>query len=229
MLQLKVTLQLEPVIWTGRSSPQVYWLQAGVHQVIIGPFVNVSLFLDLVVVRQAVYFMNEYLKVDVCVYFVGSGHSQMQSAYSLHVVILPAPRDRDTKRHGRMLNVTVNVRCVDLWADLGVNDKDQRSGAPEDHFIIKSGVEKINLARKVPDLEADKGAAGHVFSADLIGALQEQRLAGGHFMEYHLLDGGFPAPTEPHQQNTRFDLWVQGVAEAQTYIWEEDNAGVHAE
>lgn len=74
--------------------PQVDGLQAGVCQVIIGPFVNVSLFLDLVVVRQTVYFMNEYLKVDVCVYFVGSGHSEMQPAHSFQVVILPEARDR---------------------------------------------------------------------------------------------------------------------------------------
>lgn len=59
--------------------------------------------------------MNEYLKVDVCVYFVGSGHSQVQSAYSLHVVILPAPRDRDTKCHGRMLNIEKQMCGLVSW------------------------------------------------------------------------------------------------------------------
>lgn len=75
-----------------RASPQVDGLQAGVAQVVVGPFVNVSLLLDLVVVRQTVDFMNEHLKVDVWVYFVGSGHGEMQPAHGLRVVILPGTR-----------------------------------------------------------------------------------------------------------------------------------------
>lgn len=106
-----------------------------------------------------------------------------------------------------------------VWSSpshLGVNNEDQRSGASEDHFIIKRGLEKVDLSRKVPDLEADEGAAGHVLSADLVGALQEQGLAGGHLVENHLLDGRLPAPAETHQQDTRLDLGAQKVAEAQS-------------
>ena len=58
---------------------------------------------------------------------------------------------------------------------------------------VKSGVEEIDLAGKVPDLEADEGAVGDVLSANLIGALQEESLVGGHLVEHHFLDGGFAA------------------------------------
>lgn len=100
-------------------------------------------------------------------------------------------------------------------SDLGVDNKNQCSGASEDHFIIKCGLKKVDLSRKIPDLETDEGAAGHILSADLVGALQEQGLAGGHLVENHLLDGRLPTPAETHQQNPRFDLGIQKVAEAQ--------------
>lgn len=102
-----------------------------------------------------------------------------------------------------------------MWPDLWVDDKDQRSGASEDHFVVEGGVEEVYLTREVPDLEADEGAAGDVLPADLVGALQKQGLIGGHFMENHLLDGGLAAPTQTHQQDPRFDLSVQRVTEAQ--------------
>lgn len=86
-------------------------LQACICQVVIGPFVNVSLFLDLVVIRQTVYFMNEHLKVDVCVDFVGSGHGEMQPAHSFHVVVLPEARDkRVTQLKGRFI-LQLSLRC----------------------------------------------------------------------------------------------------------------------
>lgn len=112
-----------------------------------------------------------------------------------------------------------------MWSSrshLRVNNKDQCSGTSEDHFIIKRGLEKVDLSRKVPDLEADEGAAGHVLSADLVGALQEQGLAGGHLVENHLLDGRLPAPAETHQQDTRLDLGARKVAEALPCTGEEE-------
>lgn len=102
-----------------------------------------------------------------------------------------------------------------LWPDLWVDDKDKSSSASKDHFIVKGGVKEVNLAGEVPDLEADKGAAGDILSADLIGALQEQGLTGGHFMENHLLDGGLPTPPQAHQQYTRFDISIQRITEPQ--------------
>lgn len=62
---------------TCADSPEVKLLQAGVCQIIVGPPMNVSLCLYFVVVRQAVYFMDEHLKVDVWVHFVGSGYGEM--------------------------------------------------------------------------------------------------------------------------------------------------------
>ena len=56
------------------NSPEVYPFQASICQVIIGPFVDVPLLLNLVVVRQPVHFMDKHLKVDVRVDLVGSGH-----------------------------------------------------------------------------------------------------------------------------------------------------------
>lgn len=52
-------------------------LQVGVCQIVVGPLMNVSLRFYFVVVRQTVYFMDEHLKVDVWVHFVGSGHSEV--------------------------------------------------------------------------------------------------------------------------------------------------------
>lgn len=69
-------------------SPEVELLQAGVCQVIVSPLMNVSLRFYLVVVRQAVYFMDEHLKVDVWVHFVRPRYGQMQPPKGLHVVIL---------------------------------------------------------------------------------------------------------------------------------------------
>lgn len=107
--------------------------------------------------------------------------------------------------------------CISLWTDLWINDKDQCSSASEDHFVVKSGVKEVNLTRKVPDLETDKGAAGDILSADLISTLQEQSLTGRHLMENHFLDGGLPTPSQAHQQNTRFDHTIHGITEAWSY------------
>lgn len=86
-------------------------LQACIYQVVIGPFVNVSLFLDLVVIRQTVYFMNEHLKVDVCVDFVGSGHGEMQPAHSFHVVVLPEARDKGVTQLKGWFILQLSLRC----------------------------------------------------------------------------------------------------------------------
>lgn len=104
-----------------------------------------------------------------------------------------------------------------LWPDLRVDNKDKRAGSSEDHFVVKGGVEEVNLAWEVPDLEADKGAARDILSANLIGAFQEQGLVGRHFMENHLLDGGLPTPAQAHQQYPWLDLAIQRITEAQLY------------
>lgn len=61
---------------------------------------------------------------------------------------------------------------------LSVDDKDQGAGSLEDHLTVECGVEEIHLARKVPDLEVDEGAAGDVVLVDFVGALKEQSLIG---------------------------------------------------
>lgn len=63
-------------------------LQAGVCQVVVGAFVYVSLLLDLVVVGEAVHFVDEHFKVDVRVHLVGSGHGEVESTQRFYVVIL---------------------------------------------------------------------------------------------------------------------------------------------
>lgn len=82
----------------GQNPPQVYSLQAGVREVIVGSFVNVPLLLDLVVIWQAVHFVNEHLEVDVGVDLVGPGHREMQPAQSLHIVILSRRRATPLKK-----------------------------------------------------------------------------------------------------------------------------------
>lgn len=78
-----------------------------------------------------------------------------------------------------------------MSSNLSVNDKDQSSGSLEDHLAVKRGVEEVHLARKVPDLEVDKGGAGDVVLVDFVGALEEQRLIGWHLVEYNLFRGAW--------------------------------------
>lgn len=63
-------------------------LQTGICQVIIGSLMYVSLGLNLVIIRQAIHFVNENLKVDVRVHSEGSRDRQMKPAKGLYVVIL---------------------------------------------------------------------------------------------------------------------------------------------
>lgn len=69
---------------------------------------------------------------------------------------------------------------------LSIDDKNQRAGAPENHFVIEGGVEKVHLPWKVPYVKVDKGTAGDVVLVDLVGALQEECLIGRHLMKHHL-------------------------------------------
>lgn len=69
---------------------------------------------------------------------------------------------------------------------LSINDKYKSSCASEDHFVIESGVKKVHLTRKVPDLKIDEGATGDVILVDFVGALQEQRLIRRHLVKHHL-------------------------------------------
>lgn len=54
-----------------KSLPKMQFLQAGISQVIISSLVDISLRLNLVVVRQAVNFMDEHFEVDFGVYAIG--------------------------------------------------------------------------------------------------------------------------------------------------------------
>lgn len=84
-----------------------------------------------------------------------------------------------------ILNGIIILKCY-LVLHLCINDKYQSSGSSEYHLIIKGWVEEINLAREVPNLEIDKGAAGDVILVDLVGAFQEQGFIWRHFVEHHL-------------------------------------------
>lgn len=89
-----------------------------------------------------------------------------------------------------MLFVSVRphkLRFQPTPSHLSVDDEDQGSGSFEDHLAVKRGVKEVHLARKVPDLEVDKGGAGDVVLVDFVGALEKERLVWGHLMENHLL------------------------------------------
>lgn len=66
----------------------MYLLQSCICEVSVGSFVDIPLLLDLVVIRQAIHFVNEHFKADIWVYFVSPGHCEMQSTQSFHIVIL---------------------------------------------------------------------------------------------------------------------------------------------
>lgn len=108
-------------------------------------------------------------------------------------------------------------RCRPWSLYLGVDDKDQRSCAPEDHLVVKGRVKKVNLSWEVPDLEVDKGAVGDIFPADLIGAFQEQGLTRGHLVKDNFLYGRLAAPSETHEQDPGLHLSAEGVAQVQNW------------
>lgn len=62
--------------------------QAGICQVVVGSLVDVPLCLDLVIVREAIHFVNKYFKVDLRIDSVGPWHGEVKPTQSLHVVIL---------------------------------------------------------------------------------------------------------------------------------------------
>lgn len=152
------------------DSPEVKLLQAGVSQVVVGPLVNVPLRLDFVVVRQTIYFVDEHGKVDVGIHFESSGHGEMQAPERLHVVVLVTNRGTMSKQPNLL---TQDKGMNERTTDLGVNDKNQSSSSAEDHLAVERRVEEVHLAREVPDLEVDKGAAGDIVLVNLVGALQE--------------------------------------------------------
>lgn len=111
------------------------------------------------------------------------------------------------------------VRAAAAKAELylGVDDEYQRSRSPEDHLVVERRVKEVDLPREVPNLEVNEGAVGDVFPADLVGALQEQRLAGGHLVEDHLLNGRLATPPQAHEQDPRLHLGAEGIAEVQNW------------
>lgn len=100
---------------------------------------------------------------------------------------------------------------------LGVYDKYQCSCSPEDHLVVKRRVKKVDLSWEVPNLEINKGAVGHVFPADLVGALQEQRLVGGHFVKDHFLNRRLATSSQTHEQDPRLHLSAEGITEVQNW------------
>jgi len=75
----------------------VEFLQAHVGQVVVGPLVDVSLGLDLVVVGEAVHLVDEHLEVDVGVDEVRARHRGVQTHQRLHVVVLVTDTDRASR------------------------------------------------------------------------------------------------------------------------------------
>lgn len=98
---------------------------------------------------------------------------------------------------------------------LGVDDEDEGSCAPEDHLVVKGGVEEVDLPGEIPNLKVDEGAVGDVLPADLVGAFQEERLIGRHLVEDDFLNGRLAAPPQAHQQDPGLHLRAERVAEVQ--------------
>jgi len=98
---------------------------------------------------------------------------------------------------------------------LRVYDKDESPCAAKYHLIVECGVEEINLTRKVPDLEADKGTVGNILSANLIGAFQKESLVGWHLVEHDFLNGRLATSPQAHEQDPRFHLAAERITEPQ--------------
>lgn len=157
--------------------------------------------------------MDEHLKVDVWIHFVSPRYGEVQPPESLDVVVLTT---RETRRAGKdgvciQNRITDNVSSSLMSPYLSVNDKDQGSSSLEDHLTVKRGVKEVHLARKVPDLEVDKGRAGDVILVDFAGALQEQRLIGRHLMEYNLFIGTSECWFDAVTLNNFSDLQIQCI------------------
>lgn len=79
--------------------------QAGVCQVVVGPLMDVSLGFDLVIVGEAVHFVDEHLEVDLWIDSVGPGHSEVKPAQGLHIIIL----------RGRERRINTHNQCAQLF------------------------------------------------------------------------------------------------------------------
>lgn len=94
---------------------------------------------------------------------------------------------KNTHRKNNNLSFRIMPWChVFTHIYLSINDENQCTGAPENHLVVKSRVEKVHLTRKVPYVKVDEGAARDVVLVDLVGALQKERLIRGHLMKHHL-------------------------------------------
>lgn len=62
--------------------------QASVCQIIIGSLMDVSLGLDLVIIREAVHFVDKHFKVDLWIDSVCPRNGEVKPAQGLHIIIL---------------------------------------------------------------------------------------------------------------------------------------------
>lgn len=75
--------------------------QAGICQIIVGSLVDVPLRLDLVIIGQAIHFVNEDFKVDLGIDSVGPRHSEVKPAQSLYVVVLTSKQPTNIRFSAR--------------------------------------------------------------------------------------------------------------------------------
>ena len=70
---------------------------------------------------------------------------------------------------------------------LRIDDENKSAASAEDNLRIERGIERIDLAGKIPDLELHEGAVGDVVTHDLTRTLQKQSLVRRHLMEDDLM------------------------------------------
>ena len=78
MIHDKMYNQLLPMVINWRQiEAQVDWIEAFFHQLIISSLMNVTLRLNLMVIRKTINFVDEYFKPNIRIDFVRARHSEI--------------------------------------------------------------------------------------------------------------------------------------------------------
>lgn len=149
-------------------------IQSGVGQIVGRPLMNISLCFHFEIIANPVHLVDEHLELDARIHLVGFGHRLVEFRQRLNVIIA------------------------------SVNDEHQGATTAEDHVRVEGGIEEIDLAGEIPDLELDEAAVVDVVLDDFVRRLEEQCFVGRHLVEDDLLNGTFATASQSHQQDPGF-------------------------
>ena len=101
---------------------------AGLAQFVGYTLSNVALHLDFVVVRQTVHFMNEHLKFDIQVDFIGFNNGKIQHAERIRIIILSIDHEHQRIARAEQFGHFAGAECVQFAGQRVDREKQQRIG-----------------------------------------------------------------------------------------------------